>query len=154
MYLAVNDKCKLIPHAGSSIAFPAWGDEGEEVWHFCQDHSEILEKIHCQEEIWTDERRGWVPRTKLLFLVKCIFGAVILNVCQFLRHSLRHPVQFQGAEEEQHQQKLCRRLPRPGAEAWTATVSVQEGARWLRRFCQQVRSQVQGEAFLNSYVQF
>lgn len=54
----------LYIHAGCSVAFPAWGDEGEKVWHFCQDHSEILEKIHCQEEVWTDERGGWVTKTK------------------------------------------------------------------------------------------
>lgn len=48
------------PHAVSFTAFPAWGNEGEKVWHFCQDYSEMLEKIHRQEEVWADERGGWV----------------------------------------------------------------------------------------------
>lgn len=80
MYFEINNKCKLLPLAGCFVAFPAWGDEGEEVWHFCQNHSEILEEIHCQEEVWTDERGGWVTKTKLLSLLTCTFGAVILNV--------------------------------------------------------------------------
>lgn len=45
------------------IAFPPRGDEGKKVWHFCQDHSEILEKIHCQKEVRADERGGWVSKT-------------------------------------------------------------------------------------------
>lgn len=45
------------------IAFPPRGDEGKEVWHFCQDHSEILEKIHRQKEIRADERGGCVSKT-------------------------------------------------------------------------------------------
>lgn len=147
-----RNKCKLLLHAVCSIAFPAWGNEGEEVWHVCQDYSEILEKIHRQEEVWTDERGGWVTRTNILLLLKGTFGAVILNLRPSLRHSLRHPVQLQRAEEEQHQQKLCRRLPRPGAEAWAATVPGQEGARRLRWFCQQVWSQVQGEALLSTAI--
>ena len=141
------------PHAGCSTAFPAGGDEREEVWHVCQDHSEVVEKIHRQEEVWTDERGGWVTNTKVFFLLNYTFGAVILNISPSLRHSLRHPVQLEGEEEEQHQQELCRRLPRSGAEAWTATVPGQEGACRLCRFCHQIWSQVQGKA-LRNVVQF
>lgn len=50
-------------------AVSAGGNEGEEVWHFCQNHSKVLEKIHRQEEVWTDERRGWVTKTKILCAV-------------------------------------------------------------------------------------
>lgn len=58
--------------------------------------------------------------------------AVILTVCPLLHHSLRHPVQLKGAPEEQHQQKLRRRLPGPGAEAGAEAVPRQKGARRLR----------------------
>lgn len=84
----MNDTCKFLPHALCSSAVFARGDEGEEVWHFCQDHPESLEKIHCQEEVWTNERGGWV-RTNSLRTVSTEykFQIMILNVCPPLQHS-------------------------------------------------------------------
>lgn len=132
------------PRAVSFTAFPAWGNEGEKVWHFCQDYSEMLEKIHRQEEVWADERGGWVFKK-----LHILHNKANILTCDLKRspmwHSLRHPVQCQGAEEEQHQQELCGRLPRSGAEARIETVSCKKGACRLRRFGQQVWSPVQGD---------
>ena len=47
----IHDTFNLLPLAVCSTAFPSRGDEGEEVRHFCQDHSKILEEIHRQEEV-------------------------------------------------------------------------------------------------------
>lgn len=51
-----------------SSVVPAWGDEGEEVRHFCPNHPESLETIHRQEEVWANERGGWVSANTLIHL--------------------------------------------------------------------------------------
>lgn len=45
---------------------------------------------------------GKLQRQRLseLFFMKHMMGALIWNVCPLLWHSLRHPVQLQGAEEK------------------------------------------------------
>lgn len=84
---------------------------------------------------------GEFPRWTLSFGCWKRTEPLIQNV---LSISLRHPLQLQRAEEEQHKQELCRRLHWARAEARAATVPRQEGARRLCWFSQQVWSQVQG----------
>lgn len=67
-------------------------------------------------------------------------------------HSVQHPAEQEGAETEQHQQELRRRLPGAGGAAGAASVPGQEGARGLCRLGHQVRPPLQGEHLAGGHV--